>query len=640
MTRFLAILILAYSLAYSDDIYLKTGMVFRNVQVVDSTANVLKTIRDSSAYSIPLGIVARVEKEVYDPGQKSKYEMYSQELWDAFQKSDPAAAPQQTTQREVPAGGVAPPSTPPSDLSSMRTVRIILKDGSELVGKIASRDSIKINFITMSGISLDIPQTEIKSMEAIAGTWVRGEFQYADPNQTRLFFAPTGRGLAQGQGYFSAYELFFPFIAYGVTDFFTLAGGISIFPGTTAQLVMIAPRVNFPASDVLHISGGILYINSTSFQGDGLGITYGTGTLGSSDAALTLGLGWGFSGGSYADKPIIVLGGEARLSQHTKLISENWFPPGTDAFVYSFGLRFFGERLAADLAFFGYSDLKTEGFPFFPWLGFAYNFGQNESKMYEDQGASSAPFEIRSKRIHLSLSVGLASSRGTSDYKSYCQGLGYHFEETVGLFSESFGRTSSGSGMSLQGEYSVTDRFSAGVLMTTLGNVIGSVPELRTSDFYYFDYYQPLTTLRITHRTTGYYLIGVYTLLQQGDVARNVIVKCGGGAGVNHIDMQYQAATNNSTVDQGPGVSISKNCFGGHLFATIEQWINSGFSIGLTGSYTIMPRQGIHEITFDLGQYVDYSTSPPQTKSNIQVLPKHEINFSYAKISITTGIHL
>jgi hypothetical protein len=196
--------------------------------------------------------------------------------------------------------------------------------------------------------------------------------------------------------------------------------------------------------------------------------------------------------------------------------------------------------------------------------------------------------------------------------------------------------------MSLQGEYSVTDRFSAGILMTTLGNVIGSVPELKTSDvdFYFFENYRPLATLRITHRTTGYYVIGVYTLLQQGEVARNVIVKCGGGAGLNRIDVQYQASTNNSTVEQVPSVSISKNCFGGHLFATIEQWINSNFSIGLTGSYTIMPRQDIDEIRLNLGQYVDYSTSPPQTNSNIQVLPKHEINFSYAKISITTGIHL
>lgn len=532
-------------------------------------------------------------------------------------------------------------STPAIDVSPTHTVRIFLRDGSEIIGKIVSRDTLKINFITISDIRLDIPLAQIKSMEDIAGTLVGGEFQFADPNQTRLFFAPTGRGLAQGQGYFSAYELFFPFFAYGVTDFFTLAGGISVFPGITSQLVYIAPRINFPSSENVHIAGGVLYINTTSFQGDPLGITYGVGTFGSSNAALTLGLGWGFSGGSYAEKPIIVAGGEARLSKYTKLLSENWFAVGAESFIYSFGLRFFGENVAADFGFFGSSDLKSEGFPFLPWLGFAYNFSSAAPRVYEDVGSSSGAIDIQNKKIHLSLSVGLGASRGTSDYKSFCESQGYHFEETAGLFSESYGRTSSGSGMSLQGEYSITDRFSAGVSMITLGNIIGSVPELKTGELFliFYDYYRPLPILRITHRTTGYYLFGGYTLLQEGEIAKNVIVKCGVGAGLNTIDMQYQATTYDAPNDQAPAIPATKNCFGALLFATIEQWISSNFSIGLTGSYTLLPRQRIDEITFDLGTYTDYSTSQPLIKRNILVLPKHEINFSYAKIGITTGFH-
>jgi hypothetical protein len=39
-----------------------------------------------------------------------------------------------------------------------------------------------------------------------------------------------------------------------------------------------------------------------------------------------------------------------------------------------FGIRFFEEKLAADLGFIYISG--AEGFPFLPWLGFTYNFGK------------------------------------------------------------------------------------------------------------------------------------------------------------------------------------------------------------------------------------------------------------------------
>jgi hypothetical protein len=123
------------------------------------------------------------------------------------------------------------------------------------------------------------------------------------------------------------------------------------------------------------MSLGLLYINALGSNFSGGGIVYGVGTYGSSDQALTVGLGWGFAGGEIANKPILLLGGEIRLSNSIKLISENWIPPGTDLVVYSFGIRFFGESLAADLGFIRPSKMETSGFPFIPWVGFAYNFG-------------------------------------------------------------------------------------------------------------------------------------------------------------------------------------------------------------------------------------------------------------------------
>ncbi|HGY57063.1 MAG TPA: hypothetical protein ENK44_15245 [Caldithrix abyssi] len=64
------------------------------------------------------------------------------------------------------------------------------------------------------------------------------------------------------------------------------------------------------------------------------------------------------------------------MGRYTKLISENWIFVGGDVHLLSGGIRFFGENLAADFALiFPLMGEGIKGFPFLPWIGFAYNFG-------------------------------------------------------------------------------------------------------------------------------------------------------------------------------------------------------------------------------------------------------------------------
>ena len=44
-------------------------------------------------------------------------------------------------------------------------------------------------------------------------------------------FAPSGRPLRKGDGYFSDHYVIFPGFAYGVTDNLSVSGGVSIVPG-------------------------------------------------------------------------------------------------------------------------------------------------------------------------------------------------------------------------------------------------------------------------------------------------------------------------------------------------------------------------------------------------------------------------
>jgi hypothetical protein len=266
-----------------------------------------------------------------------------------------------------------------SDTSDSEKIsRLYLRDGSELYGAVIAETSDSLMFKTVSGLKLTVARTQVKNIEVLTGRVIDGEYRRVDPNRTRLLLAPTGRPLRAGQGYFSAYEIFFTFFSVGITDFLSFAGGLTLLPGAEDQLFYLAPKLTLPLhSEAVNIGAGIVYGNVFSSNSSGAGFVYGVGTFGSQYAAVTVGLGYGFAEGEFASKPVLVLGGETQVSSSIKLVTENWFAVGADSKLLSFGIRFFGEHLAADLGFmYPLSDEGgMSGFPFLPWVGFVYNFG-------------------------------------------------------------------------------------------------------------------------------------------------------------------------------------------------------------------------------------------------------------------------
>lgn len=257
-----------------------------------------------------------------------------------------------------------------------KLVRIELSDGTEYIGYIESTDSANYKFRTLSNISIEIPIKQVKTVENSGGEVVSGEFRIEDPNQSRLMLAPTARPLGQGNGYFSVSELFFPMITCGVTDFLDVSGGISLIPFAPEQLYYFNIKaIPFHRKNV-SLAGGILYGNITSEGSSGAGIVYGLGTYGNPDLSLTMGLGYPFSGVGGSTNPLIMLGGEARVSNSIKFISENWIVMSSDVPpVLSLGVRFFGRKIAADFGLiYPLSASSDEGLSLIPWVGFAYNF--------------------------------------------------------------------------------------------------------------------------------------------------------------------------------------------------------------------------------------------------------------------------
>lgn len=264
----------------------------------------------------------------------------------------------------------------PTEFAVSDTVyEVRLADGSTIIGRIAAVAGDVITFETQAGVRVQVDRAQIRSMRPTRGKMVAGEFVREDPNKTRLFFAPTGRTLAASEGYFGVFELFFAFLSYGATDWLTLSGGLPLIFVDEAPPFYLAPKARIFSTTSAQVSVGVFTLFSLSDEGGFGGIAYGVGTFGSADNAFTIGAGLPFAEGDVADEPLVMVGGETRIGRSVKLLSENYLILGEGALV-SGGVRFFGERLSADLGLVAPVGFDSDGFFAFPVVNFTYSFGR------------------------------------------------------------------------------------------------------------------------------------------------------------------------------------------------------------------------------------------------------------------------
>jgi hypothetical protein len=225
------------------------------------------------------------------------------------------------------------------------TQRLTLTDGSQLYGRVESITTDEIVFRSIAGVVLTAARADITDLRIVNGrVSSSGEFQLEDAHGTRLMFAPTARALRRGEGYFGVYY-FMPFVQVGVTDRLSVGGGTPLFfGGGTEHPFWFTPKVQVFASEKVQAAAGLIHVSIPGHDG---GIAYGVTTLGPVDHAVSVGVGYAYSGNNRT--PILMIGGEHRTSRRIKWITENWLWPDGPGFV-SGGVRFIGERLSADLS--------------------------------------------------------------------------------------------------------------------------------------------------------------------------------------------------------------------------------------------------------------------------------------------------
>jgi hypothetical protein len=280
-------------------------------------------------------------------------------------------------------------ATAPAESGKRELSRITLKDGQELHGVVVRQDSQVVVVELADGDRMELPARQVKDISAEHNAQVRdnGEIWFQDPNRTRYLYAPTGMMLRQGEGYFSQKELFFSSINYGLTDNITVQAG-AIVPawllGASGFNFIAGAKVGGSVGDKLHLAAGaqgLVIPGIGTGIGGTVGFVFGTATVGTPDAHLSLGVGKPFtltnSGGSLDSTVIATLSGNLRVSQRVALVTENWLFPtfgstgGQLPMLNSLAVRLFGESWAVDL---GGIRVPGLGIPV-PWVDFAYNFG-------------------------------------------------------------------------------------------------------------------------------------------------------------------------------------------------------------------------------------------------------------------------
>ena len=200
-------------------------------------------------------------------------------------------------------------------------------------------------FTLVSGLLAGLASAQSTTGEPqSAGAATSGDAVLEDLTASKLFYAPTGRTLKHGEVYVAVDAFSIGIVRVGVTDRFSIGVGKPIWANTT----WITPKFQIYEDDRTAVATGVLHLFAPGF-GMG-GVAYGVTTIGSRDDAFTGGLGWFYGkddDGLHVGMPVLIVGGEHRMSRRSKFITENYV--FKDGVVLSAGGRFMRRNVSMEV---------------------------------------------------------------------------------------------------------------------------------------------------------------------------------------------------------------------------------------------------------------------------------------------------
>ena len=261
-------------------------------------------------------------------------------------------------------------------------IEIETNDGNILLGEVVEQSSEGYRLKTQDGIVILVPSESIKSVNSIKTiTSKKGDIWRADPNKSLYLFAPSAYPIDKDKSYCRDFCLVFPSYNRGYGNNFSLQAGAVVAPGLPLKYmpIVLSGKLSLPQkAESVRLAGGMMYVNLPA--GDvsfGAGFAFGTATFGNRFTHFSTTLGWGFlraeNDWRFAEKPIVVVAGNRRISNTFALVAEYWLPPEVDDptdLPLAISARFIGRRIAVDVGAFLLLDMP--GLPV-PLINFTYH---------------------------------------------------------------------------------------------------------------------------------------------------------------------------------------------------------------------------------------------------------------------------
>ena len=247
-------------------------------------------------------------------------------------------------------------------------------DGNQYLGRIIYENLIEIHLQTEKLGKIVIKKLDIKKMTRVDLKRLKGGEYWAENFQeTRYFWQPTAYGLKKGEGYYQNVWIFFNQFAVGLSDNFSIGGGLVpiVLLGGDVLPVWANLKFSFPVKeDKYNIGFGALIGAVAGEEKSAFGILYTVQTFGSRDKNASIGVGWAYGSAGFADRPTITFSAMARVSRKGYFLTENYLISTSSETVglVSVGGRSLTNKVGIDYGIF--IPVGEGGGEFvIPWLG-------------------------------------------------------------------------------------------------------------------------------------------------------------------------------------------------------------------------------------------------------------------------------
>jgi len=228
----------------------------------------------------------------------------------------------------------------------VQKVIIILEDKSEISGDLISENEREIVINNTSLGLLNFSRTQVKKV-----IYLDAKGRIPNPNPTRYFIGQSAYTLEKDEGYFQNIYGLFNLVSYGITDRFSVIGGvelISLFSGT--PILFANAKYGFPISEKLNAAASFSYLTLAGSLADfNAGTINGLLTYGTKEHQLTFGTGYAFANGDIDNSSILTIGGTTRITKRLALITENYILTSGEGSLISGGVRYIAKKITIDL---------------------------------------------------------------------------------------------------------------------------------------------------------------------------------------------------------------------------------------------------------------------------------------------------